>query len=259
MSTRRSNKGLLVVGSVLGVLTIGYGVLTAVSFMAHSKKTNDISMPGDITAIELDLSSGDVVLIGDGDDKITGTRTVERGLTGPSYSEKRDGSTLKLSASCNSFLSLKCNVRYELHVPANVTVRGSSSGGSIRTDRVTGAVTVDSSGGNVTVIGTQGPVDVSSSGGDVKVLQSRSATVKADSSGGDVRVELLASPSDVDASSSGGDVKVIVPDTEGAYQVNASSSGGDRTVDVRTDKASPKHIKADSSGGDVTVTYAAAA
>jgi Putative adhesin len=255
MNQYRSNKKLLAVGSVIAALSLGYGVLFAVSAMAHSKTRSDISMPGDITAIEIDLSAGDVVLIGDGGDKITGTRTVERSLTGPSYSEKRNGGTLKLSASCNGFLSVNCNVRYELHVPPNVTVRGSSSGGSIRTDRVTGAVNVSSSGGDVTVIGTRGAVDVSSSGGDVKVLESRSDSVKADSSGGDVRVEFASPPANVDVSSSGGDVTVVVPDVEGAYQVDASSSGGGTSVDVRTDKSSPKHIKADSSGGDVTVTY----
>jgi hypothetical protein len=250
---------LIALGGVFAAVTIAYGVLTAISLMAHSKSRSDISLPGDITDIELDLSSGDVVLIGDGGDKITGTRTVERGLKSPKYSEKRTGSTLKLSASCSALFDLNCNVRYELHVPANVIVRGSSSGGSIRTDRVTGAVSVDSSGGNVTVIGTQGPVDISSSGGSVKVLQSRSATVKADSSGGGVRVEFIDPPSDVDVSSSGGGVTVIVPDTEGAYQVDASSSGGGTTIDVRTDKSSPRHIKADSSGGGVTVAYAVAA
>jgi hypothetical protein len=259
MNTRRSNKGLLVLGSVLGVVSIGYGVLTAVELMSHSKTRSDISLPGDITAIELDMSSGDVVLIGDGGDQVVGTRTIERGLTSPSYAERRVGSTLKLSASCDSFLNVNCNVRYELHVPANVTVTGGSSGGSIRTDRVIGAVTVSSSGGNVTAIGTRGPVDLSSSGGSVKVLQSRSSIVKADSSGGGVRVEFLEPPSDVNVSSSGGGVTVMVPDIEGAYSVEASSSGGGTTVDIRTDKASTKHIKADSSGGGVTVTYGIAA
>jgi hypothetical protein len=250
-----TNRKLLTTGSALAVLSLGYAVLFAVSAMAHSKTRSDISMPGDITNIELDLSAGDVVLIGDGGDKITGTRTVERGLTGPNYSEKRVGTTLKLTANCDTFLSLNCNVRYELHVPPTVTVRGSSSGGSIRTDRVAGAVNVSSSGGSIMLIGTRGAVDVSSSGGNVKVLQSRSDSVKADSSGGGVRVEFLDPPTDVDVSSSGGGVTVVVPDVEGAYQVDASSSGGGTSVDVRTDKSSPKHIKADSSGGDVTVTY----
>jgi DUF4097 and DUF4098 domain-containing protein YvlB len=250
---------LLIAGSVLAVTTVGYGIFAAVSFMAHSRTRSAISMPGEITTIELDLSAGDVVLTGDNVDTVSGERIVDRGLRAPSFKEERVGTTLRLKASCPPLVGVNCNVRYELRVPASVKVTGSSDGGTIRTDGVTGSVDVSSSGGSVTIVGSVGEVHASSSGGSVKVLDSRSKTVEADSSGGSVRLSFLDPPTNVDASSSGGGVSIALPRDESGYNVDASSSGGSRRVDVRTDPDSPKLIKADSSGGNVTVEYVTAA
>jgi DUF4097 and DUF4098 domain-containing protein YvlB len=249
---------IIVLGSLVAIATIAYGGLTAISFMSHHKARTDLSLPGDVTTIALNLDSGDVVLIGDSPGKITGVRTVESGLTRPKFSEIRTGNTLKLSGSCpNTILpALNCNVRYELHVPPNVTVSGSNSGGNIRTESTGGPVNVDSSGGDVTVVDPIGDVDARSSGGNVTVLRARGGTVTADSSGGNVTVTFIGSPTKVNVSSSAGNVTVRLPHDDTSYNVDASSSGGSSNVEVRTDPASTKHIKADSSGGDVTITYA---
>jgi hypothetical protein len=252
-------RSLLIAGSILAVITLGWGVFSAVSFAAHSRTRTSISLPPGITAIELDLSTGSAVLIGDNVETVTGTRIVDRGLRAPSFREERVGSTLRLKASCPIFLDANCNVRYELRVPASVSVTGSSAGGPIRTEGVTGSVDVSSSGGSVTIAGSVGDVRATSSGGSVKVLDSRSDVVKADSSGGSVRLSFAEPPTNVDASSSGGGVSIGLPRDESGYKVDASSSGGSRRVDVRTDPDSTKVIKADSSGGSVTVEYATAA
>jgi hypothetical protein len=248
---------LLVLGSAFAAITIGYGTFTAISFMAHGKERSNLSFPSTITAIELDLSSGDAELTGGTGDTITGVRTTERGLTSPRYKEQIDGTTLKISASCHAFIGANCSVRYQLNVPPNVRVTGSNSGGDIHTDGVSGVRKVSSSGGDIMVTGSTAPIDVSSSGGDVSVLASRSADVKADSSGGDVTVGFLDAPMIVDVSSSGGDVTVILPRGETSYAVDASSSGGGTRIDVRTDPASTHRIKATSSGGDVSIIYSA--
>jgi Putative adhesin len=248
---------LLVLGSAFAAITIAYGTFTAVSFMAHGKERSDVSFPSTITAIELDLSSGDAMFTGGDGDTITGVRTTERGLTSPRYKEQIDGTTLKISASCPWFIGVNCNVRYELNVPANVRVTGSNSGGDIHTQGVTGVRKVSSSGGDVMVTGSTDPISASSSGGDVSVLASRSADVKADSSGGDVTAEFVDIPTTVDVSSSGGDVTIVLPRGEVSYAVDASSSGGNTRIDVRTDPTSTHRIKATSSGGDVSIVYSA--
>ena len=57
-----------------------------------------------------------------------------------------------------------------------------------------------------------------------------------------MRIEALSVPRALTANSSAGDVRVEVPDA--VYAVQADTSAGDRTVDVRQDPASPRRIVA---------------
>jgi DNA-binding NarL/FixJ family response regulator len=185
--------------------------------------------------------------------------------------------TLKLHTECSSFIGANCSVSYELAVPEGVTVTGSSSGGGIRTEAITGSQTmsssgggitvdkpsgevkVDSSGGGITVTEPSGDVSANSSGGGIRIVGSRSNRVVADSSGGGIDVDFDSPPTQVDVSSSGGGITVRLPPGETSYAVDASSSGGGTDVEVRTDPASANRVKARSSGGGVTVRYATAA
>jgi Putative adhesin len=248
---------LIIVGSVLAAITIAYGTLTAVSFMAHGKERVPLAFPAGITNIEVDLSSGDAIITGGSGDTIAGTRFIDRGLASPRFKERVDGQTLRLSASCPWLAGANCKVSYVLTVPSNIEINGSSSGGDIRTVGITSVRKLSSSGGDIDVRGSAGSLDLSSSGGDVRVLASRSADVTADSSGGDVTTEFVDVPTTVKVSSSGGNVTVILPRGETSYAVDASSSGGDTRIDVRTDPASTHRIKATSSGGDVSIIYLA--
>jgi hypothetical protein len=203
------------------VLTIGLLSLMAVSLLATSTKSSSLSFEG-IKAVELHLDGGQVTLSGGGGSLVSGTRKVRSDWRHPSFSERvgSDG-TLVLRSKCTSFFSPSCSVGYTLTVPSGVRITGSSSGGSITVRRTNAEVHVSSSGGGIRAEDVRGDLDLVSSGGGITVTRASSQRVKADSSGGGVRIEFAAEPMRVDASSSGGGVRVIVPKTPVAYRVSA--------------------------------------
>ncbi len=283
--------------AVVGVAVAATGSAAAADLMSSETTQSPVSFDG-VEAIELDLGAGSAVLTGTSTDggtgsggTVAGIRTDRSGLREPTVTEWVDGSTLHLKSRCPGWVSIRCDVHYELTVPAGVRVTGSasgggldlrslagdvdvsSSGGGIDATGTTGSLTLDSSGGGIEVTDATGPaalhssgggIDVTrasgaltldSSGGGVTVIESTSAEVVAESSGGGVTVRLTRSPTSIDLDSSGGGVTLSVPDDGQAYAVDASASGGDTKVEVDTAGDSGHHIKARSSGGGVTIVY----
>lgn len=265
---------LIVLGGLFTAAVVAYGCFALVELMAHERTRADVSFPAGITEIELDLGAGSVELIGGDTESISGTRIVDRGLRGPSFSEVRvDEDTLRLETDCPNFAALRCGVRYELTVPAGIRINGESSGGGIEVAGTSGLVTVASSGGGITATDTAGELvlrssgggitverssgrlTLDSSGGGISVLDTQTDYVNASSSGGGVTLSFAEPPGFVNASSSGGGVRVILPRIDEGYAVEADSSGGGVDVEVEVDTRSERTIKVRSSGGGVTVRY----
>jgi Putative adhesin len=252
-------RAAIIGGSLIAATFIGFGVLSAVGLIAREKTTTSVSISGAVRHVVVDLDAGSLTLHGGSTSSVTGTREVERNFRAPTFSETLTGDTLTVKSRCSAFLNGFCSVSYDLNVPADVTVRATSSGGSLTVSDVAGDLTLNSSAGSVLVTGATGRLTLSSSAGKVKVSETRSTEINARSSAGDVRVSLLAPPTSVDVSSSAGSVSLEVPRTPDAYDVDASTSAGDRTVDVDTSKSSARKIRVRSSAGNVKVIYSAAA
>jgi Putative adhesin len=247
---------VIIVGVVILLVAIAAGVSSAAAVITRKTTTDQVKIDGTIRRVVIDLDAGSISLTGTGESGATGTRKVEKSFRSPTFSEKLEGDTLNVKASCpTAFFSDLCSVSYELSVPADVIVEGRSSGGRIRTTGMTGDLDLKSSAGSVDVTGAKGRLILSSSAGGVTVKDSRSTDVKAHSSAGSVRVGLLDPATNVDANSSAGSVTVALPRSSDAYNVDASSSAGSETVDVDTSASSPRTIRAKSSAGSVTVTY----
>ena len=248
------------VGAVIMLATIATGTSTAIGLVAREKLTEPFTINGTVRHVVINMDAGSVVLRGTSADGVTGTRRIERSYRAPTYSEKLDGDTLTITASCpNVFLGNFCSVVYELAVPADVTVQAVSDGGNIISNAVTGDLDLSSSAGGIDVTGAKGRLQLSSSAGNVDVNNSRSPEVNAHSSAGDVRIELLDAPTKIEADSSAGSVAVIVPRTPGGYRVDASTSAGSESVEVDTSATSQRTISVESSAGNVDVLYGLAA
>jgi Putative adhesin len=264
---------LIVLGSVFAFGTIGYGIYSAVDYMAHERKPTNVSFAG-VKAVKLNLHAGDVRLrtATSPTGRVVGIRTISKGLRSPTFTEivGSDG-TLVLSSDCPYF-SAYCEVDYTLEIPPGVTVTGALSGGDFEAAGMAGDLAISTAGGDVKVVDAEGGIDVGSAGGNVNLTRTtgrvrinsgggnvtgrsqRGEQIEIDSSGGEISLAFSEDPTSISISSSGGEIVLALPPSRTPYAVDASTSGGDREISIATDPLSPRRMKLSSSGGDIVVS-----
>jgi len=266
---RRPGRTLVLIagGLCAAILTVcaGLGVVDGTTGRAHHVERR--AFPASVTHLVVRGSSADVHL--HARDAATGAATgvgAERegggielaarlgGLAGaPALSTSVDGDTLTVSSRCDG--SWHCSVEYDLTVPAAVRTDVRVGSGNVIADGLRGDATLRTSSGDIMVHGPIGRFDAASGSGDVRVFDSRSRSLRAGTSSGDVRVDQLVAPDDVDAHTSSGDVRVLLPAGDETYAVEATTDSGDRRVHVADDPRSARRIFATTSSGDVVVHY----
>ena len=250
----RWRRWLLVAGVVVGALTAVVGALYLVALSVRHTETATRTFDGPVRRITINAQAGRVRLARSEGGRVEVERKAVRSLGRPTITERLDGDRLQLSDGCPWFGTL-CSVDWTVRVPDGTAVDVSASGGGVDAVDLRADMNLRSSGGGVHVTGGVGSLRLRSSAGGVSVEGAAAPTVDADSSGGGVRLSLVAVPGGVRAHSSAGGVSVEVPLDPAAYRVNAHSSGGGTHVSVRTDPFSERRITASSSGGGVTVRY----
>jgi DUF4097 and DUF4098 domain-containing protein YvlB len=159
-------------------------------------------------------------------------------------------------------------VRYNIRVPAhysidvdtaggdvdladlNGNVTAHTSGGDVKTGRLTGTTALSTSGGDVELAGVNGKLTVHTSGGTIH-LGEGSGPAELKTSGGSIKVEHIAG--DLYARTSGGSIKI----EEARGAIDASTSGG--SVTARFAAAPHSECKLSTSGGSITVSLPASA
>ena len=266
---RRIVVGLL---STLAGLTVVWGVVTLVDLAAYREITDTFEVaPAPVLVVETD---GDVeVVAGRADAPVVLTRTIRRGLRGPTAVERTwsrndrefspviepdsDGNWtgVVLQGDCPSVVSIRCAVDYRVTVPPGTTVVVRSNAGAVRISGIEGGVDASSTAGSVLVRDIAGRVVLASDAGYVRGEGLRSAEVDARSSAGSVRLFFETAPDTVDAESGAGRVEVVVPDDGAVYDVDATTDAGSNVVAIATDPESVRSIRAHADAGDVLVRH----
>ncbi|MQA82748.1 MAG: DUF4097 family beta strand repeat protein [Streptosporangiales bacterium] len=218
----------------------------------------------------VDVESGDVTVRKGSTDDVRLTRTV-RGRS-PRIVEESRNDGVHVSADCPAFTFGRCDVSYEIVVPADMRVEIDASSGAVQVDGVTGGtqveassgtitakdlggeVELESSSGDVNVTGASGNLDVSASSGEIKADGLTGGRVKAESSSGDVVLGFAAAPDRVELDVSSGDATITLPGGSTTYKVDVETSSGDEQVDVPTDPDAAHEITVEASSGDVTIS-----
>src|SRR5690606_17059175 len=211
------------------VVSVAMTVLTEVrgSFDDPRRHTREL----DAKALVVELPAGNVQVRAGEVAKVRLTR-VQRG--DPQISERLDGGTLRVASRCPGLTFDRCDIAYELVVPAD---------GPVRAD-------VDS--GDVTVSGVSGRLDLHADSGDVTATDLTSTEVNATTDSGDVELGFRRAPTRVQADADSGDVTVRVPKGT-RYRVDGTTGSGSRDVEVGVDPESGHRIIVTTSSGDVEV------
>ncbi len=250
--------GWLVIGGVFTALLLIAGGLSAAGWLARRTETQTEVYRQVATSLSVELSTGDLTLTA-GE---AGQVSVERRLywswsfQKPIIDEQWDGQALRVKADCGNWVVLgpACGVDYALTVPEGISVQARTSTGDVQVSNILGALELSTSTGDIRVTGATGELRLDASTGDITVSDTRSTTVDASTSTGDVTIHFATAPRTVSADTSTGDVAVVVPDGDG-YRVDTDTSTGDERVSVRRDDSSGRSIVARTSTGDIDISY----
>lgn len=238
----------------LAVLLLAAGGSWALSWATRQTDTNSRTIPAAKT-VEIDGHSGDIRVVGTDRSDILLTTKEQHSLFGRphggvSFSDGR----LHLDGGCPDFQlwgnDAGCSISYRLEVPRDTAVRLVTHSGDVSAEGLTGDADLETRSGDVDAAGIGGALRLQTRSGDVDA-DSTSTDIAASTRSGDVDVR-ARNATRVLAQSRSGDVDVRVPDR--TYAVQATAASGDETVDVSTDRRSPRTIVATTSSGDVHVS-----
>jgi putative adhesin len=248
--------------AVLALIAASTTALTGCAGVIGAKMTYDDTEKGKITDIVLTGGSGDVTVTA-GEVTETSIRRVIRRSSNPGSPYRLDGTTLNIDTSCGA----NCSVSYEIKTPAGVNVRGREHSGDVVLKGV-GVTDIELTSGDVSVSGATGAVAIRATSGDIQVTDAKSS-VKVHTTSGDVEATRVAGPADlkvtsgdmhveltapnsVTAQSTSGDIWVEVPAS--SYRVTTHSGSGDEKLEGLTSDATSKNvIDVRVTSGDITV------
>lgn len=219
--------------------TVGTGSGSSVGVAGDLQtETGRQSHPEQITRLEIDSDSGDVVVRPGAGRGAVVQHTLRWSGTKPELTEVVQDGALRITARCpDGDGGDRCQADLTVTVPAATAVRTQLGAGGITVSDLAGDQDLGSSAGTVTASGLRAP------------------TVTARSRAGAVELEFAAPPQSVDAESSAGAVRVFVPREGPVYRVQATTNAGKVDVQVPDDPGAGPGITARSSAGSVTVGY----
>lgn len=246
-------------GSVLTVVALLGATTNAIDFASREKETitDEVDAAG-LVALELDVDSGSVEIVGTDTDVVRLEVELQHGLRQTGHSveveERAEGDVLHVRSSCPLF-SQWCDADYRIEVPSGLAVRATVDDGRLTVRDVDGSVEVDGDDGSIELVRLTGDIVASTDNGSVVATGLRSQVVDADSDNGSVRLTFAEPPRRVEATTENGQVEVVVPDDDTTYLVDIDTDHGSTDIGVRTDPDSDRLIVGRTNNGSVTVRY----
>ena len=227
-----------ILASLLALAALAWGTINVVNLLSHEERrlTRTFAAEG-IARIDVSTDRGSVRVVASERDDIRMSAYVSDGLGGTDQKVRRHGDRLLIDGSCNFPVAYWCTASYTLRVPRDVTL------------------VLWSGSGDISVSGTTAEVDANTQGGSIDAARLRSATVRANSEHGSIRLRFATAPMRVQAATGHGDVTVVLPRTGEAYHVDLSSDDGSAAASVPTDRDARRTIELSSESGDLRVRH----
>lgn len=246
----------LLLGGPLTLLLLIVTTLAITGTLARQIESTPLAFAGTVERIEIVLTHGSITVRGGATGSVVGERVLTRGLQTPDITERVEGTTLFLEATCFPLGNTWCDVSYVLDVPSSVEVTAHTAIGSVLISNVSGGADVGSATGTVTVEDVSGPLVLGSGAGSIRGSGLRSPTVDASTGAGSVELRFTDAPDRVTAEAGAGSVDIELPADGEAYRVeDVAGSEGDVRVAVITDPRAERVLRLESGAGSVSVHY----
>jgi hypothetical protein len=247
-----------VLGALVAVGVVLLGARAAVGAATLSDDHGHASYPftGDRLVVVGNGSTSSLHLTAGQPGRVEVDRVVYHDIQRPPVSQRMDGDRLQLGIRCPNFIVVRCEARYDLKVPPDVSLQIDNPDGDIRVSGVRGAMDLRSDSGAITLQGGSGSARLHNNDGAIRATGLAATTVDASSDSGSIRIDLTVVPQRLAARSNDGAIRLRVPAGPTTYRVDASSRDGRVTVGVPTDDNSPRRIIATDDSASVTISRA---
>jgi hypothetical protein len=241
----------------------GCGVSLHFTDHRYTKTLADTTVAGPVTDVRVNAGGGHVVVTTGGDGGVSVHRVVHYQSGTPHPGQQLSDGTLTFTTGCS-----RCDVDYDLVVPAsarmwirtdsgqiNVTgVAGAdldTDSGTMSVRHVKGAVTTHSDSGTLTVDDLGGDFTAATDSASVHGTALRSATVAASSDSGTISLGFTAAPTSVRMKSDSGSLNLKVPG--GPYAIDVHTDSGGQDIKVPNDSAARSRLNLRTDSGSVNV------
>ena len=193
----------------------------------------DYRIDESVTALVIGARAASVdITTGDGPVTVTEEHHYSRGK--PSTTHQVEGTTLRLTESGCGDDDARCEVRYRIRIPADMSLDITAQAGAVQVDGLAGAIRVATEAGAV----------------EGRALTSDEVTVRTEA--GATSLEFAEAPTLVSTTTSMGAVDLRVPRTT-TYAVDVHTSVGPSSVNVDEDPASAHRIAVRTEFGAVSI------
>lgn len=249
-SPRRAGLVAIVIAVIAGIVAFGAVSVTSVVFGGRFEETTTLTPQAERLTVH--DNDGDVAITPSPDGAVHVTAKVSYRMSRPTLRQTSTTDGVQLEPTCTGFVA-NCRVDYVVQVPASFEVRVATGSGHVTIGSINGPIGVDVDSGDVDVRDVSGALDLEASSGHVRGVGVRSATVRARTDSGDVRMELQTPPQELAADVSSGHVDLAIPVDGVAYRVDVDTDSGEERVTVPVDPASSRSVRVATDSGDITV------
>jgi len=213
----------------------------------------------DMPEIDISTSGGFISVLGHDENEVKVVMYVRRGgnyllpsdhdLSDYEIDISQSGSRIIASAKRKNnltgfFRNNNISVSFEVYTPANSTVEGNTSGGSIMVENIHNNVNMSTSGGSVNAKDLTGNVALRTSGGNIS-LENLNGIISARTSGGTLNIDEVFGTADL--STSGGSIRI----SDSGGKLSARTSGGSIRADL---EEFSDDVELRTSGGNISIT-----
>lgn len=205
--------------------------------VTHRTETENVAVAG-VRLLDVSTANGQISVVAGDADMIEVTAHLQESREGDAeYRIDQQGDTLVVAGECDGGWFDRCNVGFDIAVPADLDV------------------TIEFDNGRIVVEDLAGHVDVETDNGAITGRELDAGDVRARTDNGRIELLFRETPNDVAALTDNGAIAIRFPDDGEAHDVDASSDSGAVDVDVRTDPTSDRRIVVESDNGAVDVEY----
>ena len=262
---------VLIIGTPLALLVIGWTALTAAAFAGLGSSQVSLAVPVHGRTAAVSVNEGDISVGPGPAGQLRVHGTLHYSLVRPQLSWQRSASTIAVHAHCQVPTGV-CSFDYAVTIPAGARSEFSSASGNVTASGLAGTVTLSTASGDIHATRLSGRATISDHSGDITVtsLSGTRVLIRNDSGNitgrgvssqqltardhsGDITVVFTKVPDLVRISNSSGNITLVFPPGPTAYRVSASTSSGQTSVNVPQSPTSPHVISVTDQSGDITI------